>query len=329
MKKKHLVFAVLITFGIAVGVLNACNKDDLKGITNESVSFQPRLSDYHIFSGNQRDLIPVEDYHLYSLATQLFTDYAEKQRLIKIPQGTKLTKVDDGLPEFPDNTIIVKTFYYHHDKRNVNLGKRIIETRLLIKSKGIWNVATYLWNADQTDATLLEGGTNTAVNWITETGEKKVIDYHVPNKRECATCHNSDDQIIPIGPKLRNLNFDVAVNGQATNQLKSFQNLGLLNSFDSHAVKSLPVAFSPNVSLEESARAYLEMNCAHCHNPTGDAKKTDLFLQYVLPIDQTGIRKKGDKIVSKTQKGVMPLLGTTIIHMEGIQLIKDYIESLK
>lgn len=38
--------------------------------------------------------------------TGLFTDYAEKQRLIKLPEGYKLTAVSDELPYFPDGTIV-------------------------------------------------------------------------------------------------------------------------------------------------------------------------------------------------------------------------------
>ncbi|MCP2937417.1 hypothetical protein NK983_32460, partial [Salmonella enterica subsp. enterica serovar Typhimurium] len=83
------------------------------------------------------------------------SDYAEKQRLIKIPVGTKINALDDGLPNFPDGSIIVKTFYYYNNKKDTARGKRIMETRLLIKHVGKWNAATYIWNQDQTDAKLI------------------------------------------------------------------------------------------------------------------------------------------------------------------------------
>jgi len=317
---------MLLIIVVGVFVLNACNKDDLKEPTY-SISFKKNMSEYHIFKGWASDLIPQDDFHEYHLATTLFTDYAEKQRLIKLPAGTQLTKIDDDLPDFPEGTMIVKTFYYFHDKRDTAKGKRIIETRLLIKSDGLWNVATYLWNDSQTDGQLLESGITTTVNFITETGSRRIIAYQVPNVRQCATCHNTGS-ITPIGPKLRNMNFDIAVNGQSVNQLTYFQHAGILNSFDRSQVATLPQAFNPSFTLSNQARAYLEINCAHCHNAKGDAAKTGLFMQYKLPLEQTEIVKRKDNILKKFEKGEMPLLGTTIVDEQGPQLIRNYVNSL-
>lgn len=308
---------------------NSCKKDNLKGSDNVTVLFPQTLSDYHIFQGKPGDMLPNSGFYLYDLATTLFTDYAEKQRLIRLPNGSMLTRLDDGLPSFPDSTIIVKTFFYFNDVRDTTKGRRLIETRLLIKQQGSWNLATYVWNSAQTEAYLQQSGSNTDVAWINANGNKMAISYHVPNVRECQTCHNSNNEIIPIGPKLRNLNMDVTVNGQTQNQLSYFQSQGILNGFDPHSVAALPQAFNPQYSLEQQARAYLEINCAHCHNPTGDAKGTDLFMGYTIPFDQTDIEKRKDKIVKKITKGEMPLLGTTVVHQEGLQLIKDYIATLK
>ncbi|HEY0667357.1 MAG TPA: hypothetical protein VGD22_04220, partial [Sphingobacteriaceae bacterium] len=82
----------------------------------------PKLSDYKIFQGSPANLIPANDYKLYELSSQLFTDYAEKQRLIKVPGTAQITATGDGLPHFPDGTIMVKTFYYYLDKRTQNKG---------------------------------------------------------------------------------------------------------------------------------------------------------------------------------------------------------------
>lgn len=327
--RNKMIIAGLTAFVCGIAVLNSCKKDDLKAIPNRTISFMPKISDYHIFNGDPKKMVPEAGFHLYTLASTLFSDYAEKQRLIKLPAGTQMTRIDNGLPSFPDGTMIVKTFFYYNDKRDTTRGKHMIETRLLIKQAGSWNVSSYQWNEAQTEAFLLQSGTNINVAWITEKGEHIVTDYHVPSVRECATCHNSDDQIIPIGPKLRNLNFDVPHNGQTANQLSYFQSIGLLNDFDPHQVSSAPQAFNNNFTLEQQARAYLDINCAHCHNGAGDAKKTGLFMSYDIPFDQTGINKQKDKIVSKMQKGEMPLLGTTVLHAEGIQLIRDYINTLK
>ncbi|HEX6429997.1 MAG TPA: hypothetical protein VF008_20025, partial [Niastella sp.] len=80
----------------------------------------PKLSDYNIFTGDRAMLTPGNGFHLYELATGLFTDHAEKQRLIKVPAKQRITAVHDGMPQFPDGTTLVKTFYYFNDKRNVS-----------------------------------------------------------------------------------------------------------------------------------------------------------------------------------------------------------------
>src|SRR3546814_16466309 len=37
-------------------------------------------------------------------------------------------------------------------------------------------------------------------------------------------------------------------------------------------------------SLEQRARAYLDVNCAHCHNPQGSASNSGLFLRWTDPV---------------------------------------------
>jgi len=327
-KTTFLTIAVIITSISGMTLLMSFTKDGLKDPDTSSGDFLPQLSDYHIFKGQPQNLVPAADYHTYTLASTLFTDYAEKQRLIRLPAGAKMTKIDEGLPGFPDGTIMVKTFFYYNDKRDTTKGRRIIETRLLIRTAGIWNAATYLWNDTQNEATLLKSGANTSVNWITEGGEKRVIRYHVPTIRECATCHNSAGRMMPLGPKLRNLNFDIIDNNQSANQLKVFQKAGILDDFDPHQLTATADAFNTTRPLEDRARAYLDINCAHCHNPNGYARKTRLFFTYGMPIDQTGIIKKKDKIIDKFQKGKMPLLDASIVHREAVQLLKDYINTL-
>lgn len=300
--------------------------------TNEgpgNFAFLPVLSSYHIFSGIPINMVPEKGFHVFQLATTLSTDYAHKQRLIWLPKGTKMIKVGADLPEFPDSTMLVKTFFYNNDERDTSKGKRIIETRLLIKSKGKWQVGTFVWNASQTEATYQKEGSTTAVEWINSAGEKKDINYQAPCVCQCGTCHRSAKEIVPIGPKIRNMNFDVENNGRVTNQLAYFQGIGLLSLFDTHSVDSLPQAFNPKFTIAEQARAYMEMNCAHCHNPEGYCKGTGLYLQYSLPIEQTNILRDRNRIISKTESGRMPLLGKTIVHREGVALIRAYINSLK
>jgi len=321
---------VLIFMSIAMTLtlyFQSCKKDDLSDSEN-SIQMPGKLSDYNIFQGNQSDLIPDKGYEPYEISTQLFSDYAEKQRLIKIPGGRKITASNDGLPDFPDGTTIVKTFYYVNDKRDISKGKKIIETRLLIKSGSRWNVGTYLWNNEQTDANLLTTGLNKTVNWINESGTGRVITYHIPNDRECATCHNSGNAVIPIGPKIRNLNIDVVRSSATINQLTYFQNIGILNQMNPASFSRLPDSHNTSFSIPERARAYLDVNCAHCHSQNGKASGTGLYFGYDLPLSETNITNKKNQIKNMMSAGDMPRLGTTIIDEESLSLIKAYIKSL-
>jgi uncharacterized repeat protein (TIGR03806 family) len=321
---------VLISISIVMVLIlyfQSCKKDDLLKSEN-NIEMSTKLSDYNIFQGNQSDLIPANGYELYEISTQLFSDYAEKQRLIKIPVGSKMTASNDGLPDFPEGTIIVKTFYYFNDKRDISKGKKIIETRLLIKNNSKWNVGTYPWNNEQTDGNLLTTGINKTVNWVNESGTGKVISFHIPGNRECATCHKSSDAVIPIGAKIRNLNIDVIRNGFPINQLTYFQNIGILNSMKPASFSQLPSSHNTSLPVSDRARAYLDVNCAHCHNQNGNASGTGLYFDYDLSLDKTHLTNKKNQITNMMSAGDMPRLGTTIIDEESLALIKAYIESL-
>ena len=323
MENKSRIYGMIILYFLVV----SCSKDGLMDVEN-NFKFPQYLSELNIYHGNMADLTPENDFQLYELASPLFTDYAEKQRLIKVPFNATLTKVNDGLPDFPDGTILVKTFFYYQDAQKPELGKRIIETRILQKNNSIWNVGTYLWNEAQTNATFIESGYNTSVNWIDRERKPQVIAYHVPNSRECAACHQSDKEIIPIGPKLRNLNRDVIVEGVSKNQLIHFQDLGLIDGFNIDDIGNLPAYSNSDISLEERGRAYLEINCAHCHRDNGLADDVDLNFDYDIPFAETNIGSSKDKISDQFSTGKMPLIGTSIIDKEGLELLKNYIGSL-
>lgn len=288
------------------------------------------FSKYNIYKGNPSDLIPTHDYQLFELSSTLFTDYAEKQRLIKLPIGKKITANGDGLPIFPDSTILVKTFYYFKDKRDYSKGKKLMETRIMIKLKGKWNMDTYVWNEAQTNANLQTTGFDKSVVWVDILGKTNTINYHIPSHTECTSCHQKANNILPIGPKLRNLNIEIIENGTTENQLVKFQKSGIINEFDHHKITKLPDWKNTNNTLSERGRAYFEVNCAHCHNKEGLSAKTKLLLDFETTVDKSHIKKRKKFIIARmsAKSYRMPKLGTTIIHKEGLELVKAYINTL-
>lgn len=287
------------------------------------------LSGYPVYEGKPADLIPAKGFVKYELSTTLFTDYAEKERLVKIPAGTVIRVTNDGLPVFPDGTMLVKTFFYYNDKRDASKGKKIIETRILLKVNGTWKAGTYTWNKEQTDAVLNEKGQKESVSWLDETGTSKNINYRIPSAKQCGTCHNAGDAIMPIGFKIRNLNVEVKRNEAAINQLTWLANSSIINAINPSSFSVLPAWDNPSYTLQQRARAYLEVNCAHCHNKDGFCARSGFRPGYDNPFEETGIAEKKKKIIKQLRSGRMPLLGTTIVHKEGLDLIVAYIESLK
>ncbi len=328
---------IVYIVGLVILIVSACrdNDQDFKVQIpdfnfSQTVTFETSLLAYDIFEGTISDLKPIDSFEILKLSSSLFTDYAHKQRLVKVPAGKKLKRLNDGSIDFPNGTILTKTFFYYFDDRDTSLGKRIIETRLLIKEKETWNVATYLWNESQTDATLELNGFDTEVSWINPNGENQSTVYHVPTKNECMTCHQSNSSMTPLGPTLLNLNRDVSRNGIDVNQIGHLQSSGILTEFSIDLVAQMVDYNDVNASLEERGRAYLAMNCAHCHNPNAwdIPAGRDFDFRHQTAFENTGISDGKDKILRNVINQEMPFIGTTILDKEGVDLLTKYIESL-
>ena len=171
-------------------------------------------------------------------------------------------------------------------------------------------------------------GLNKTFNWIDQNGTGKVISFHIPGNRECATCHKSNDALIPIGAKINNLNIEVVRNSATANQLTYFQSIGILNPVNPSSFSQFPNSHNTSLPTSERARAYLDINCATCHSQNGIASGTDLYFDYELPLGETNITHNKNQIKNMMSTGVMPRLGTTVIDEESLALVTTYINSL-
>ncbi len=288
------------------------------------------LSELHIYTGTLSDLNISSRAFEYNLSTPLFTDYSHKQRIIALPENTSMEFDGDGLPIFPDNTVIAKTFFYNLDERDLSLGRTIIETRILIKINGAWETGDYKWNEAQTEAVLDQAGSELPITWIDVEGTSNSITYKIPSNMDCATCHNTYDIVKPIGPKLRTMNFEI----DGVNQLEQFiANEQLTGISSSASVRSLPNWEDTSLSLESRARAYMDINCAHCHIPGGHCDAESILnLAYETSLNDSNIVERNSFIsyrISFVSEGLsMPFIGTTILHTEGVELIQAYLDTL-
>lgn len=329
MNRRRVIFsvlAVLSLFGTYLTIEYVCG-DGLVHIENE-ITFPQHLSEFNIYEGDSFDLVPTQEYHVYEISAPLFTDYSKKQRLIKVPSGQRMKVAGDGLPEFPNGTVIAKTFYYLNNENNPEAGKQIIETRVLQKKNDIWNVATYRWNKEQTEADLVKKeGKDTRVQWVDSTGEEISINYHIPSRTECTTCHQNNRLVLPIGPEIRMLNVNIqSEKGINKNQLAVFTKKGILSQYDSSKIGVIPDYNDQSKSIQERGRSYLHANCSECHKPGGSGYwMKNLDLDYSTPLSESNIPSMKKKILSQMESGTMPHIGTTTLHKEGIELVREYL----
>jgi len=321
-----------------------------------SFELKNNLSEYKIFSGNPKKLAQTDKFVFYELITPLFTDYAFKHRLIYIPNNKHIKYDDKKVFTFPIGTIIVKTFYYPENFDNPNSDIDLIETRLLVHEEKGWKAYPYVWNDNDDDASLSVAGASKIVEWKSNNQINKV-NYLVPNMNQCKGCHIHDGDMVPIGPTARQLNRIVNYKNGEYNQLEYWFELGMLDRLpDIYSIDKVEEWNNPNSgTLNDRARAWLDINCAHCHNSNGPAMTSGLFLDYyqtnpkALGIYKTPIaagRGSGDleyDIVpgepessilvyrfNSIDPGIMmPELGRTIVQKEALELIEKWIKSLK
>ena len=295
-----------------------------------SEAFPTALSDYGLFAAPAAALVPADGVYVYELTAELYTDEAYKQRLLAVPEGAKLTVRNSTDVVYPEGTIMAKTFYYPEDMQDEDSAYRIIETRLLVKTAGTWNVATYLWNEAQTDATLLLDGTTTDLSWTSKRGQPSSTTYAVPHEGECVTCHQHDGESAFIGPTLRNLNRLVVRDDVEVNQFDHLAAVGVLDLAEGASAASIVDYNDVAQSQQVRARSYLDANCAHCHGPNrwDGAAQPELDLRFETPLGETGLERKAEDLVRQMEEGEMPYLGVTLPHEDGIRLVVGYIESL-
>jgi len=339
-------------------IFNQCKVSDGKVSIDLNAKPFEKLSDYHFFKGALKDLIPNDKVLPYELITALFTDYAHKSRFVWMPEGTTAAYTKDEVVDFPAGAVLIKNFYYPNDFRDESKGRKIMETRLLIKHADKWDALTYVWNDEQTDAELSIVGDNKKVSCINIHGEKLNLDYSVPNKNQCKNCHNLNNVQVPIGPKVRYLNKDFKYADGTKNQLEKWTEVGYLSGYkkEENLTNKIADAFDEKgATLEERAKSYLEVNCAHCHRREGSANTTGLYLMLsdknpeswgVMKSPVAAGRASGDNLYDvvpgKPDESIlvyrmtendpeirMPELGRSVQHKEAVELIRQWITEMK
>lgn len=370
----RIVFALLVVAACVAG----CGQDG-PGVTLHPADAPPaRLSEWGLFRADGQNFALGEGVIPYDLNTPLFSDYALKLRTVWMPAGRQAVYREDRELDFPVGTIIGKTFHYEKAEgwsrdefrvvradresgldaaQQLNLDDYVlVETRLLVRYEDGWRALPYVWNAAQDDASLEVAGDLLRMELTGPAGTESVS-YVVPDANQCGGCHTPDHtagDLRPLGPRARQLNRPYAWWGETGSQLDHWADHGLLSGFDAAPPDGVRWSRPGEATVEQRARAYLDANCAHCHNAAGAADTSALHLNIEAPLDRKfGLcktpvavgRGSGDRtydiypgrpdesiVVFRMQHSdpaiAMPELGRSVVHAEGVTLISDWIRSM-
>jgi mono/diheme cytochrome c family protein len=279
----------------------------------------------------------------------LWSDGTTKRRWIRLPAATTIDASRADAWEFPRGTKLWKEF---------SLGRRI-ETRMIERlADGSWRYATYVWNADGTEAVLApEGGASLDIE-AAPAGR-----YNVPSRTDCLACHEAGD--VPVlGFAALQLSPDrdpLAPHAEAARadqvDLRRLATLGVIRNLP-QALLDQPPRIEAPTATERAALGYLHGNCGHCHNQAGALAGLDLVLAQTTGahaaladtalgslIGRTGrYRPQGGNAVQRVVPGSpetsvialrmkstspltrMPPLGVERIDAEGVALIERWIQ---
>ncbi|GAB5347938.1 SO2930 family diheme c-type cytochrome [Alteriqipengyuania sp. 357] len=330
MKQASLLLAcAALTLGASIGANASAPMIDRDGVIAGD-TLPKSLREFGFFRDPAAQ-IPDAGVTPYRLNMPLFSDGAEKLRFVYLPEGADVDIGEQGLLQLPVGSALIKTFAFGEGD-----NRRLIETRVLLHRADGWLALPYVWDEEQYDATLALAGKRVPVT--TPHGER--ISYRVPNKNQCKECHGLEGALTPIGPKVRNM---------SAAWLESV--LGRVPE----GADTMPL-WEERASADPTAaaRAYLDVNCAHCHRPGSTASNSGLDLRWETDDPHAiGINKRpvaagrgsgglmfdivpGDPEASilvyrmtSDEPGVaMPELGKATVHEEGVAMVERWIAGM-
>ncbi|MFT5466834.1 MAG: glucose/arabinose dehydrogenase [Verrucomicrobiales bacterium] len=241
--------------------------------------------------------------------------------------------------------------------QSLKLGDRWVETRMLTRNQGEWVGYTYEWNEEQTDAELVPAeGKDREINGLT---------WRFESRANCMVCHSRSANYL-IGLRTGQLNRDHDYGGGfVANQLAVIDQLGLFRKKGDPPGSPSPLRkpptelerlvdpFNPDEDLNLRARAFLHVNCAHCHVESGGGNSMINLSEFVKPEAMrifneppnhgTAGLAEGAKIVdpgapgssvlfhrvSSAGKTQMPPMGQTAPDPRAIPLLIQWISSIQ
>ena len=279
----------------------------------------------------------------------LWSDGAAKRRWIQLPPGTSIDAVQPDAWDFPRGTKLWKEFSHG----------RALETRFIERgADGNWRFASYIWNADGSDAVLAPAAGVRDLPAPNAPGAR----YTIPAENDCRACHEGAP--VPVlGFSALQLSPDRdplaphADAGVTPADLRTLVARGILKNLPAELLAKPPriAASSP---AERAALGYLHGNCGNCHNDDGPLAVLEMTLaqrvaappnavlhsivgvqsQYRAPgapADAARVAPGhlGESVIALRMRSrdplqQMPPLGTQAVDAEALALIGRWIEGL-
>ncbi|MGI9243358.1 MAG: hypothetical protein ACR2RV_21345, partial [Verrucomicrobiales bacterium] len=269
------------------------------------------------------------------------------------PNGTVWVKHFDYPTDWESFTRNINGQLLNDRRPAENSPRRRIETRYLVKNAAGAYGVSYRWEningGVQENAILADDGGEGFDIDITIDSVPGTIRWEIPTRSSCLTCHTPEAGHA-LSFNTRQLNRDGSLAGVTGNYLSLLETAGYLGNRPGDPA-TLPRHVLPSetqYSLEARARSWLDVNCAYCHQSGGTGGGNwDGRLQ--LTLGQTGVFNgvpvdgglfPGDLLVvpGAADKSIiynraagangysrMPPLATTVIDLEGAQLLADWI----
>jgi glucose/arabinose dehydrogenase len=258
----------------------------------------------------------------------LWSDGADKRRFLVLPPGTSIDTSDPERWVFPVGTLVVKHFGYTRKSG----ARREIETRVLQKGPEGWRFGTYVWNEQQTEATLSDGRPVDVQVSNVRAAVPATFTYEIPGGSQCRTCHARQADVV--------IGFEPVQLG--TSAVRALEDAGVLS-------RPLDAAW-PTIAgadwLEAGARGYLHANCAHCHSAEGGLATTLGFsLEHRETPSVIGLASRrgrgtliepGDParsalllmLAGSPDLPRMPPLGPHVVDLQSVALVSEWIREL-
>ncbi len=342
--------------------------------TSKNASFPTKLSETGLFK-SVKDHEPAEGVVRFTPNARQWQDGATADWLLALPGVSSVAVFEKPRPlpglvnwhefkmQFPRDAVLVKTLSHGLGGKDSSR----IETQILHYDGEDWHGYSYAWRDDQTDADLVpaEGAEKvyTARPWFADDSKREQV-WTFHSRTQCMTCHSAWSEYT-LAFNLGQLNTSRIVEKGSHSQLVDLANRGYLRRvgekdkalppFDETSAAKERVLANPTGrgdTLEERVRAYLHVNCAHCHRFGGGGGQVVFEMDVSKSLQETGILdtrpRQGDfgipdaRIIapgdphrsvlfyriSKFGRGRMPHLGSEFPDPFGVDLLDSWIRSL-